>query len=60
VGIRIESPPVDFAGMARAFGAHGEGPVEDPALIAPALERALRVVKEEQRPAVVDVVIHPE
>ncbi len=60
VGIRIEDPPVDFAGMARAFGAHGEGPVEDPALIAPALRRALRVVMEEQRPAVVDVVIRPE
>jgi thiamine pyrophosphate-dependent acetolactate synthase large subunit-like protein len=60
VGIRIEDPPVDFAGMARAFGAHGEGPLEDPALIAPALTRALRVVKEEQRPAVVDVVLRPE
>ncbi len=60
VGIRIEDPAVDFAGMARAFGVHGEGPVEDPALIAPALRRALRVVKEEQRPAVVDVVIRPE
>ncbi len=60
VGIRIEDPAVDFAGMARAFGVHGEGPVEDPALIAPAVRRALRVVKEEQRPAVVDVVIRPE
>jgi acetolactate synthase-1/2/3 large subunit len=60
VGIRIEGPPVDFAGLARAFGAHGEGPVEDPALIAQALRRALRVVKEEQRPAVVDVVLRPE
>ncbi len=60
VGIRIEGPAVDFAGLARAFGAHGEGPVEDPALIAPALRRALRVAREEQRPAVVDVVIRPE
>jgi acetolactate synthase I/II/III large subunit len=60
VGIRIEDPPVDFAGMARAFGAHGEGPVEDPAGIGPALRRALRVVKEERRPAVVDVILRPE
>jgi acetolactate synthase I/II/III large subunit len=60
IGIRIEDPAVDFAGMARAFGVHGEGPVEDPGLIAPAVRRALRVVKEEQRPAVVDVVIRPE
>ncbi len=60
VGIRIEDPPVDFAGMARAFGAYGEGPIEDPALVAPAVRRALRVVKEERMPAVVDVVIRPE
>ena len=60
VGIRIEDPAVNFADLARGFGAHGEGPVEDPALIAPALQRAHRVVTEEQRPAVVDVVIRPE
>ncbi|HEV2439270.1 MAG TPA: thiamine pyrophosphate-dependent enzyme [bacterium] len=60
VGIRIEEPPVDFAAMARAFGVHGEGPVEDPAQIAPAVRRALRVVKDEGRPALVDVVLRPE
>lgn len=60
VGIRIEDPPVDFAGMARAFGAYGEGPIEDPALIGPALGRALHAVKHERRPALVDVVIRPE
>ncbi len=60
VGIRIEGPPVDFATMARAFGAHAEGPVENPSDVGPALRRALRVVTEEQRPAVVDVVIHAE
>ena len=60
VGIRIEDPPVDFAGMARAFGAHGEGPIEDPSLIGPAVRRALRAVKDERRPALVDVVIRPE
>jgi thiamine pyrophosphate-dependent acetolactate synthase large subunit-like protein len=60
IGIRIEDPPVDFAVLARSFGAHGEGPVEDPAQIGPAVRRAIRVVKEEQRPAVVDVVLRPE
>ena len=60
VGIRIEEPPVDFAAMARAFGVHGEGPVEDPAQIAPAVRRALHVVKDESRPALVDVVLRPE
>ena len=57
VGIRIEDPPVDFAAMARAFGAYGDGPVEDPAQIAPALNRAIRAMKEGGGPAVVDVVI---
>lgn len=60
VGIRLEDPAVDFAGMARAFGAYGDGPVEDPAALGPALRAALRAVKDEQRPAVVDVVIPPE
>jgi thiamine pyrophosphate-dependent acetolactate synthase large subunit-like protein len=60
VGIRMEEPPVDFAAMARAFGVHGEGPVEDPAQIAPAVRRALRVVKGDGRPALVDVVLRPE
>jgi acetolactate synthase I/II/III large subunit len=60
VGIRIEEPPVDFGAMARAFGMHGEGPVEDPAQIAPAVRRAMQVVKDEGRPALVDVVLRPE
>jgi acetolactate synthase-1/2/3 large subunit len=41
----------DYAGMARALGAHGER-VEDPAKLAPALRRAL-----ENAPALVDVVV---
>ena len=60
VGIRIEEPPVDFAAMARSFGVHGEGPIEDPAQIGVAVRRALRVVKNDGRPALVDVVLRPE
>ncbi len=60
VGIRMEDPPVDFAAMARAFGVPGEGPIDDPAQIAPAVRRALRVVKDEGCPALVDVVLRPE
>jgi thiamine pyrophosphate-dependent acetolactate synthase large subunit-like protein len=44
--------------MARAFGVHGEGPVERPEDLRPALERALAVVKA-GRPALVDVVTQP-
>lgn len=57
VGMRMEKPPVDFANLARSFGIFGEGPVSEPDKIRPALERALRVVKDEGRPALVDVYI---
>ena len=56
VGIRIENPEVDFAAMARSFGVYGDGPIEHPADLRPALERALHAVVEEGRCAVVDVV----
>jgi thiamine pyrophosphate-dependent acetolactate synthase large subunit-like protein len=56
IGLRIDEPPVDFAGLARAFGIHGEGPIEDPADLRPALERAVRYVKREHQPALVDVI----
>ncbi|MGQ0550988.1 MAG: thiamine pyrophosphate-binding protein [Armatimonadota bacterium] len=56
IGLQIVDPPVDFAGLARSFGVHGEGPVEDPADLRPALERAVRYVKKERRPALVDVI----
>jgi thiamine pyrophosphate-dependent acetolactate synthase large subunit-like protein len=48
----VDYSDVDFAALARVFGAFGER-VEDPAKLAPALKRAL----ESGLPAVVDVVI---
>jgi acetolactate synthase I/II/III large subunit len=57
VGMRMEKPPVDFANLARSFGIAGEGPVTEPEKIRPALDRALKVIKEEKRPALVDVYI---
>lgn len=57
VGIRIDDPAVDFAGMARAFGVEADGPIDDPSLLGPALRRAVRAVKDEGRPALLDVVI---
>jgi acetolactate synthase-1/2/3 large subunit len=56
IGLRIDDPPVDFAGLARSYGVHGEGPIEDPADLRPALERAVRHVKREHKPALVDVI----
>ncbi|MDE3078044.1 MAG: thiamine pyrophosphate-binding protein, partial [Chloroflexota bacterium] len=55
VGTDITGPDVDFAGLARSFGMHGEGPVATLDELDRALERALRVVAEERRPALVDV-----
>lgn len=48
----VDYGDVDFAALARVFGAHGER-VEDPAQVLPAIRRAL----ESGLPAVVDVVI---
>ena len=56
IGLQIVDPVVDFAGLARALGIHGEGPIDDPADLRPALERAVRYVQREQRAALVDVI----
>jgi len=60
IGTRIEDPEVDFASLARSFGLHGEGPVREPAALRAALERALWVVKEESRAALVDIRTHAQ
>jgi acetolactate synthase I/II/III large subunit len=58
IGTVITDPNVDYATVARGFGVHGEGPISDPAELAPALKRAIAVVKSGQ-PALVDVVTDP-
>ena len=58
IGTTIADPHVDYATVARGFGVHGEGPISDPAELAPSLKRAIAVVKSGQ-PAVVDVVSEP-
>jgi acetolactate synthase-1/2/3 large subunit len=59
VGIRIDDPAPDFARIAQGFGLHAEGPIDRAEAVGPALRRALRVVKEEGRPALVDVITRP-
>jgi benzoylformate decarboxylase/acetolactate synthase-1/2/3 large subunit len=56
VATDIDGPPVDFATLARSFGVHGEGPCDSVEDLGAALDRALRVVVEERRPALVDAV----
>ena len=55
-GTHIDNPPVDYAGLARSFGLHGVGPIEDPADLRPALEEAVKFVKDKKQLALVDVV----
>jgi len=59
IGTHVDDPEVDFAKMAGCFGVHAEGPVRSSAELRPALERALKVVKEKKLPALVDVVADP-
>ena len=59
VGIRIDDPAPDFARIAQGFGVWAEGPIDTVDAVGPALRRALRVVKDEGRPALVDVITRP-
>ena len=59
IGTQLGTPPVYFATVARGFGVYAEGPVEDARALRPTLERALKVVTEEGRAALVDVVAQP-
>jgi acetolactate synthase-1/2/3 large subunit len=56
IGVNIDGPAPDFATLARSFGWHAEGPIEDPDAIVDAVRRAARIVLDEGRPALVDVV----
>jgi thiamine pyrophosphate-dependent acetolactate synthase large subunit-like protein len=53
--MEMAKPPVDFANLARSLGIAGEGPITEPDQIRPAVERAIKIIKQEKRPALVDV-----
>jgi len=55
IGSQITDPNVDYAKLAASMGVYAEGPIDKPADLAPALRRAIAVVKRGE-PAVVDVV----
>jgi thiamine pyrophosphate-dependent acetolactate synthase large subunit-like protein len=57
VGQEIDDPAPDFAGIARSFGWYAEGPIADPAKAGAAIERAMRHVKENRMPALVDTIV---
>ncbi|HXF53070.1 MAG TPA: thiamine pyrophosphate-binding protein [Hyphomicrobiaceae bacterium] len=55
IGMDLFDPAPDFGALARSMGVWGEGPIEDPKDVRPALLRALEVVKS-GKPALVDTV----
>src|SRR6476469_6226093 len=55
IGMDLYGPEPDFGAIARAMGCYGEGPIDKPADIRPALERALAEVKK-GRLALVDTI----
>jgi thiamine pyrophosphate-dependent acetolactate synthase large subunit-like protein len=57
VGIDIEDPDIDFAGLASSQGVEAFGPVDDAATLPDVLQRACRIARDEHRPVLVDVVV---
>jgi acetolactate synthase-1/2/3 large subunit len=55
IGMDLFDPEPDFATIARGMGVYGEGPIDKPEDIGPALRRALAVVKS-GKPALVDII----
>ena len=58
IGTTITDPNIDYAKVAQGLGVYGQGPIDNPADLAPALKRAIAVVKRGE-PALVDVVTQP-
>jgi acetolactate synthase I/II/III large subunit len=56
IGTTLKDPFVDYATLAKGFGVYGEGPINDPNELGPALKRAVAMVKSGQ-PALLDVVM---
>jgi acetolactate synthase I/II/III large subunit len=55
IGMDIDGPAPDFAGLARSMGWYAEGPIDEPSEIAPALKRAIAEVKR-GTPALIDTI----
>jgi acetolactate synthase I/II/III large subunit len=58
IGATLTDPNIDYAKIAQGMGVYAEGPITDPKDLAPALRRAIAVVKHGE-PALVDVVTQP-
>ena len=58
IGTAITDPNIDYAMLAKAYGVYSAGPIENPKDLAPAIRKAIDVVKRGE-PALVDVVTQP-
>jgi acetolactate synthase-1/2/3 large subunit len=55
IGMDMDDPAPDFAGLAKSMGWYAEGPIDQPRDIAAALKRAIARVKAGQ-PALIDTI----
>ncbi len=55
IGTKLIEPNIDYATMAKGYGMQGIGPITDPNDIAPALKRAVQIVKSGE-PVLIDTV----
>ncbi len=55
IGCEIANPNIDYAMLARSMGVYGQGPIDNPRDLGPAIRRAIEVVKKGE-PALIDVV----
>jgi acetolactate synthase I/II/III large subunit len=55
IGVTLDDPFIDYAGLAKSLGVAAFGPIESPADLGPALKQAVAIVKRGE-PALVDVV----
>jgi thiamine pyrophosphate-dependent acetolactate synthase large subunit-like protein len=58
IGLRIDEPPVDIAGLARSQGVQAEGPVKNRASLLESLKRGISAVAA-GRPYLIDVAVLP-
>jgi thiamine pyrophosphate-dependent acetolactate synthase large subunit-like protein len=58
IGTDMTNPNIDYATLAKSMGVYGQGPIENPNDLGPAIRRAIEVVKRGE-PALIDVVSQP-
>ena len=58
IGNDLGTPHIDFGSLAKSLGVYGEGPIENPKDLAPAIKRAIAMVKRGE-PALLDVIVQP-